>query len=256
VNEEVEEGFYSFFLLLIRLCGESFKMRGGSMKQRKIGFSVFIFLFLLPVHFSIAQAAPAAEKETATGEEPRLPQLYLGVRGGASLDFQSVQPIGNYEVGMDQSFGGEGALTVGFRPWRYIGFQAEGVFVLESFTPYRLQNGGGLHSGDRYRNIYLLFPLLVKISLSLEGFQLSPLGGLYYILPLRTTLDGVSYEDKLDLPLGVMVGVDLGHALGRGELYGSLRYGNDLGLTTVEETGLRYTRRRLIFSLGYRFILF
>jgi hypothetical protein len=206
---------------------------------------------------AIREMADTEVRESGPGEKSRF-QLYLGLRGGASLDFQIVRPVGNYEVSIDQSFGGEGALTVEFRPWRYVGFQAEGIFVLESFAPYRVQGAEGLHISDRYQSMYLFFPLLVKIPLSLDSFRLAPLIGPYYILSLGKTMNGSSYQDKLGLPLGVMVGFDLGYALGGGrfgELYGSLRYGTDLDLTTVEETGLRYTRGRLAFSLGYRFML-
>jgi hypothetical protein len=200
-------------------------------------------------------------EETGPEDKPLFPRLYLGLRGGAALDFQSVRPAGNYEAGMDQSFGGEGALTVEYRPWRYLSFQAEGIFALEAFAPYRL--GNSRHTSDRYLSMYLLFPLLVKLPLSLDnmglsGFRLSPLAGPYFILPLRTTMGGSSYQDKLDLPLGVMAGFDLGYVLGGGkfgEIYGSLRYGIDLGLTTVEQTGLRYTRSRLVFSVGWKYMI-
>jgi hypothetical protein len=71
-------------------------------------------------------------------------------------------------------------------------------------------------------------------------------------------MDGDSYQAKLDLPLGVLLGLDVDYALGGGkfgELYWSLRYNIDLGLTSVEETGLHYTRNRLVFSAGWRYMI-
>ncbi|MDR0589648.1 MAG: hypothetical protein LBG25_03795 [Spirochaetaceae bacterium] len=200
--------------------------------------------------------------ETAEGEEPEEPEspgafkpgLYLGLRAGAALNFQMIQAFGSYESGVNQSFGGEAALTVEFQPWRYLGFQAEGIFVMESFAPYR--TSGGVHTSDRYKGMSLLFPLFVKVPVDLGTTRLSFLTGPYYILPLKKTANGSSYRDSSDLPLGVMVGGDLGYPLGPGEFYGGLRYGLDLGLTDVEDTGLRYTQRRLVLFLGYAFRVF
>jgi hypothetical protein len=197
--------------------------------------------------------------ETAAEEEPEAPRafkprLYLGLRAGAALDFQTVQAFGGYEGGADQSFGGEAALTVEFQPWRYLGFQAEGIFVMESFAPYRIS--GGVHTSDRYSGMSLLFPLLVKVPVDLGTSRLSFLAGPYYILSLKKTMNGSSYRDSWGLPLGVMAGVELSYSLGPGELYGGLRYGLDLDLTVVEDTGLRYFRKRLVFFLGYAFRVF
>jgi hypothetical protein len=181
--------------------------------------------------------------------ETVLPELYLGLRGGVSLDLQLIRTVAPYNGDMSQSIGGEGAFTVEFRPWQYMSFQAEGIFMAESFAAYRLDTGN-----DRYQAMSLLFPLLVKATLDLKEWRLSFLGGAYYILPLRRTMGGASYKDNLyQPPIGVIGGLDLGRSLGRfGELYGSLRFGYDLALTEVKDTGLAYSRRRLIFSLGYK----
>jgi hypothetical protein len=105
----------------------------------------------------------------------------------------------------------------------------------------------------------LLFPLFLKAPFNLGTFELSLLGGAYYILPLKFMMDGDSYTGKLNLPLGIMAGFELGnYSLGAGgrfgELYGGLRYGLDLGITTVDDTDLQYTRSRLALSLGYRYL--
>ena len=209
------------------------------------------------------EEAAEAEEATETEEGEQLPaggpgaftaRLYLGLRGGAALGFQMVRSFGEYEGGTGQSFGGEAAVTVEYRPWRYVGFQAEGIFVLDSFGVYRLHEG--VHTKDRYWDMSMLFPLFVKVPFELEVLRPSVLVGAYYILPLRKTMGGETYRDRLKVPLGVMVGFDLGFCLdgplGHGELYGGLRYGIDLGLTAVEGTDLRYTRNRVVLSLGYR----
>jgi hypothetical protein len=198
-----------------------------------------------------AADGPAAERPAtdrpAMGSKRRFPRLYLGVRAGAALDFLGVQPAGGYEGKTVLSWGGEAALTVEYRPWRFLSVQAEGVLGLESFGADRLDSN---KTTDRYRSMYLRVPLMVKAPIDLGRFRVSPLAGASYILPLN----------KLDLPLGVTAGFDFGYALrGRrgskelGELYGSIRYDIDLGLTEVERTGLQYTRGRLVFSAGWKF---
>jgi hypothetical protein len=213
------------------------------------------------------EEAAESEEATETEEGEQLPaggpgafkgRLYLGLRGGAALGFQMVRSFGEYEGGTGQSFGGEAAVTVEYRPWRYMGFQAEGIFVLDSFGVYRLHEG--VHTKDRYWDMSMLFPLFVKVPFDLEVLRPSVLVGAYYILPLRKTMGGETYRDRLKVPLGVMAGFDLGFRLdgpwggllGHGEFYGGLRYGIDLGLTAVEGTDLRYTRNRVVLSLGYR----
>jgi hypothetical protein len=202
-----------------------------------------------------AAVGQEAEGESGTGEKKPFPRLYLGLRAGGGLDFQSVRPYEAYGGGSGQSFGVEGGLTVEFRPWRFVSFQAEGIFVLEAVGVYRLDDEADSYTNDRYRGMYLLFPLLVKVPLDLGSFRVSPLAGAYYILPLGKSLGGATYRDTVNLPLGLMAGLDLGYPLGGGkfgEVYGSLRYGLDLGLTGVEETGLYYTRNRLIVSAGWK----
>jgi hypothetical protein len=188
----------------------------------------------------------AGSPEAAEGFKPG---LYLGLRAGGSVDSHGVRDTGSTGL----SFGGEAAVTVEYRPWRYAGFQAEGVFVLESTTPSTAAED--FHTSGSHWGMSLLFPLLVKVSIDLEALRTALVLGPYYILPLNKSLGGDSYRETLDVPLGIMAGFDLGFVLGSehwfgGELYGSLRYGIDLGLTTVR--GLSYARKRLVLSAGYR----
>jgi hypothetical protein len=205
---------------------------------------------------TVEEKPAGAPEASGTVVKWEFPRLLLGLRGGAALDFQSTRVAGDYDGERSQGFGGEAALTVEFRPGRYLSFQAEGIFAMEIFTTYRVDTTKGLHTGDRYRGMYLMFPLLFKVAFGGSGLRPAVLGGAYYILPLRKTLDGAVYRDTVDLPLGVTAGFEVGYPLGGGrfgEIYGSLRAGYDLGLIGVEETGLRYTRGRVVFSAGWRF---
>jgi hypothetical protein len=224
--------------------------------------ALLLFIFLLSPG---AAQTPDSPPEPGAGElsggeagagERFSPLLYLGLRGGASLDSQFVRPSGPYKWGTSPSFGGEAALTVEWRLLRRLSIQAEGIAALNAFGAFRMQSAEGPpYTIDRYHGLFLLFPLLAKIPLELNGFTLSPLAGPYYILSLKRTMGGESYGDERVLPLGVIAGVDLGHPLGPGEFYGSLRYGIDLGVNIIGDTGLQYTPGRLVFSLGYKFLL-
>jgi hypothetical protein len=198
---------------------------------------------------------PAEGPAGGSGAGP-FPRLYLGARGGAALDFQAARASGDYDRGMGRSASGEWAVTAEYQPWRFLSFQAEGVFILESLNLYTMQGQDGLYTEELYRGKYLMFPVLVKVPLALNGFRLSPLAGAYYALPLGISMGGASYGVKAAMPLGVTAGFDLGWPLGGGkygEVYGSVRYNADLGLYKVEATGLQYTRSRAGISLGWRY---
>ena len=201
----------------------------------------------IPVTETVTPAAAVPEPEEEAAEPEKYPKLFLGLRAGGSQDFQFIKSTRDYSEGMGQSFGGEGAITVEFRPWRNFGFQAEGVFAAESFDVYSRNTAGSVLT-DRYGGAYLLFPLLLKAPLDLDGLRLSFLGGPAYILPLPGT-------GSQDMPLALVTGIDLGGGLGPGELYGSLRAGIDLGLTSAEDTALSYTRWRVGLSAGYKFLV-
>ncbi|MDR2630122.1 MAG: hypothetical protein LBC60_04290 [Spirochaetaceae bacterium] len=198
-------------------------------------------------------AGGAGTGGTGPRERRSFPKLYLGLGIGGALDSQSIRPTENYEGTTIMSFGGEAVLSVEFRPWRRLGFQAEGIVGLASFSPFQVETSGGsrVHTTDQYMTLFMRFPLLVKLLLDLDEFGLSLLGGPYYILSLW----GNTYREKPTLPLGLMAGMDLTYPLGPGELFGGLRYGIDIGLSVVEGNALQYRRSRLVLSLGYRFLV-
>jgi hypothetical protein len=200
-----------------------------------------------------AEASAVQAEERGTGEQRLFPRLYLGLGIGGGLDNQFIRPTGNYEGAITTSFGGEAAVSVEFRPWRILGFQAEGIIALESFAPFRVQNQstGRVHGTGRYTTWFLRFPLLVKVHMDLGEIDFSLLGGPYYALSPREDTKG----DKPGLPLGFMAGVSLAYPLGPGEIFGGIRYDIDMRLSIVEESGLQYRRGRLAISAGYRFLV-
>ncbi|MDR3174265.1 MAG: PorT family protein, partial [Treponema sp.] len=196
-----------------------------------------------------------AEKNQGDGEIETFPHLYLGGRLGGAASAYYIRTTGNYDAGMTQGFGVEAAFMAEYRPWRFLSVQAEAAFALDSFKAFKVERRGleEIHTTTQYTSFSILFPLLVKFSIDSGPFNVSIAAGPYLVLPLgQAVTEGSSYAYRLDLPLGLMAGMELGHALGPGELILSLRYGRDFGITMVG-SGLQYTPTRVVLSAGYRF---
>jgi hypothetical protein len=182
-------------------------------------------------------------------------RLYLGLRGGGSASAYYSRTTGWYDAGMSQGFGGEAGFVVEYRPWKYLSFQGEAIFALDVFKVFKITQVGNqdIHTTGQYSALSMLFPLLIKTPIEGDKFSISLAGGIYYIVPIGQMLtEEGSYSYQIDLPLGFMAGIDLGHTLGPGELFMSLRYGRDMGMTIVR-SGLQYTPNRMVLSVGYRF---
>jgi hypothetical protein len=195
---------------------------------------------------------------SAPPEEPFFQRLYVGGRLGGGLDIQVSRAVQNYEGSTNQSLGAEAAITVEYQPWRYLSFQGEAIFLLSSFTVFRVSVNDDEaredHFTERHMIMSLFFPLLFKMPVRLGSMNMAIMGGAYFILPIRSTKDGTSYISSQNLPLGIGWGLEVGHTLGPGELYGTLRYSLDLGTITAD-TDLHYTHSRLSLSVGYKFDL-
>ncbi|MDR2364163.1 MAG: hypothetical protein LBD65_07085 [Spirochaetaceae bacterium] len=200
-------------------------------------------------------AGRGREDGKETGEPASFPRLYLGMRAGGAANAYYSRTTERYDAGMSQGFGGEVAFMVEYRPWRYLSFLGEAAFSLDAFKVFRINQVGNqdIHTTSQYTSLSVFFPLLIKTPIEVGLFSISLLAGAYYIVPLGQIVnEGASYPYRIDLPLGLMVGMDMGHALGPGDLFVSLRYGRDLGITMVH-SGLQYTPNRVILSVGYRF---
>ncbi|MDR0690187.1 MAG: hypothetical protein LBG08_08010 [Spirochaetaceae bacterium] len=192
---------------------------------------------------------------TETGEPVPFSRLYLGMRVGGAVNAYYSRTTDRYDAGMSQGFGGEAAFMVEYRPWRYLSFLGEAVFSLDVFKVFKINQVGNqdIHTTSQYTALSVYFPLMIKTPIEVGPFSISLFAGAYYILPLGQIVDeGASYSYRIDLPLGLMVGMDMGHSLGPGDLFVSLRYGRDLGMT-MAHSGLQYTPNRVALSVGYRF---
>jgi hypothetical protein len=189
------------------------------------------------------------------GEPASFSRFYLGLRTGGAASAYYSRTTERYDAGMSQGFGVELAFMAEYRPCRYLSFLGEAVFSLDAFKVFRVNQVGNqdIHTTSQYTALSAFFPLLIKAPFEVASFSISLLAGVYFILPLGQIVDERgSYPYRVDLPLGFMVGMEMGHTLGPGDLFVSLRYSRDLGMTMVD-SGLQYTPNRVVFSIGYRF---
>jgi hypothetical protein len=178
--------------------------------------------------------------------------LYLGLRGGGSW-----RP---YAEGGESFFTGagladhaltwEGAFQASVRLLPFLALQGEAVFTRDR-----------LFSRDVEISSYsMMFPLLVRFIIRKNNVTLSPLGGVYYILPvgdMEFSSLGISTFSSWNhpLPLGYTLGLSTGIKLGPGDLFFDLRYSGDLSAAETDDTAgsKLYTRNMVSFTLGYEF---
>jgi hypothetical protein len=210
------------------------------------------------------QTEPNAGNEEEETAEKYKPRFYLGLWGGGFLSTTIPQTSGDYEGGVSQGFTGEAAVVVEFRPLQFLSLQAEGIFVYDTFKAAKeTQKTIGIsRSIDTFWAMSLMIPLLVKVPLEIERFTLAPFMGVYYIVPLgamniipnASDERAASYKYTIGPSFGLTLGIDVGFSLGKGELFGGLRFDRDLGLTSVTNTSrMEYTRHRLGLFVGYKF---
>jgi hypothetical protein len=160
------------------------------------------------------------------------------------------------------------AIAVEYRPWRYLGFQAEGLLLVENLNVYRRMTEGASHDEDKYTpfstsSLSLITPLLVKLPFEVGNIGLRLVLGPYFILPLTQTKDLLeSITDREALftrmlfPFGFSAGIEIGFRLGSWEILGGVRYSRDFTESTGQPNGpysnLRFNRERLSITLGFR----
>jgi hypothetical protein len=191
--------------------------------------------------------------------------LYMGLRGGASLNTYTVKEFGTFKGSSEQGFGGELAFALELRPWRFLSLQTEALLFLETFNVVEVLAESGAEDPNTpvgITSISLLVPLLLKFPFEVGGIGLYFSFGPYFVLPLTQArdlvkdlvdIDVVSYQ--MALPYGVCFGLDTGYRLGRGDLFVSLRYNYDLGVAAIADE-LQFNRQRLVISFGFRIGLF
>jgi hypothetical protein len=221
---------------------------------------------------SVSEAEPMSESESVSESEPEIEteadksvstrRLYLGLRGGASLNTYRSQASGDYVSGISQDLGAEAALMLEFRVFRFLSFQGEAIFDYDMFDLGRSISTQNDHITDRFTAMFLRFPLLIKLPLGTGASIPAIFAGASFIMPLGKM--NIRYDDEttassevgITLPVSIVAGIELSFSLGPGEIFAQLRYEQDLGDTFMpEKKGGRYVRSEVGLSLGYKFIL-
>jgi hypothetical protein len=223
---------------------------------------------------TVAQDEPVEEEQSGdkdTGSQLFIGRLYLGLRAGGSFNAYSSLVSGDYEAGTSQGFSAGGAVVLEYRIFRFLGIQAEAIFNYDTFkvakiTPNHPQPGIDTRSTDRFTAVSLMIPVVIKVPLELGKFVLAPFVGAYYAMPLgnlkmdpsdASTGAGGSFTYAVDPPIGLVLGIEAGMTLGRGELFTDIRFSRDVGTTVAAGGyGIQYVRNQIALSLGYKFLLF
>jgi hypothetical protein len=212
----------------------------------------------------IIRLPPGAELYAAPeGGPPRKADFkrafYLGLRAGGVFGTATFQNFGGYEGGLGRGFAGEGAVLAEWHFFRFLSIQAEAVFVYDTFKGAKEVREGEeiVRTAETFQFFTLAIPLLVKTPVELGPVTVSPFAGVYYLMFLMPGLFG-GEEDRpyrTDPPLGISLGIEAGLSLGPGKLFGSLRFDQNVGMTTGGQEGPLYSQNRVGLSIGYKFLL-
>jgi hypothetical protein len=200
---------------------------------------------------SMEESEFTGSEEASKKEYPEY-RLFLGIRGGYSLRFYTphLTRLDRYSLG-ENTF--EGAFHISYHPWRYLGFQSDLVFALDNVTFQNYDPRSNLYlEKDTYRSMSLMIPLMVKGIFRVHRFVISPLAGVYLLVPFSMKANNERTAFSTKPPLGITVGVDIGMHLGPGLLFLDIRYSGDLGDTVSDGTPV-YKRNMVGFSVGYKF---
>jgi hypothetical protein len=208
------------------------------------------------------QQAEEPEEQTPPPEEPAYyEKVHLGLRSGASLRFYDMAEIERENA---NSFVYEGAAYLTWNFSRRFALQAEVVYS-EDTVSYEgsgfMQYGSSYYYGEYSAEFWshsLMFPLLLKLTFRPGSAVISFFGGVYYTLPVSQ----MNYENSASsgqqfnysVPLGRVVGANVGIQLGPGNLCADVRYAADMGNTSIsgDPGNLElYSRSMVSFSLGY-----
>ncbi|MDR2629667.1 MAG: PorT family protein [Spirochaetaceae bacterium] len=185
------------------------------------------------------------------------PGFTLGFRFGVSPRWY-ISP-GEQSAGA-QALNLEGGISGSFRLNPLLALQLELILTGDTVV-YR-----GLSAADeiynvKFSSLSLMVPLLLRMNFRPGPVRLSPLAGLYVVLPLgdtryRKSAEGSdrSYSYAFSVPLGFTLGFEVGMRFGPGEVFADLRYNGDFGVVTLNDPeNTKYKRQIFSITLGYEF---
>jgi hypothetical protein len=158
----------------------------------------------------------------------------------------------------------EGSIYAALRLNSRFTLQLELLFSADMVVYRGLDLTGGTYflANKKYTSYSLMIPLLIKANFRAGPVILSPLAGLYGIVPLgkaqlktNTGETPSSYSYSHSLPLGFTAGLEAAVKYGPGRLAAGLRYAVDFGEAAIDHD-VRYRRHILSLYLGYEFGFF
>jgi hypothetical protein len=143
-----------------------------------------------------------------------------------------------------------------------------GLLLTGDTQVYRGLNGQDKFDIVKFRSVSLTIPLVFKLKFQAGPVRISPLAGIYGVLPLGKARYETNMGDSkqnlkyaISVPLGISAGIQAAVKAGPGRIIADLRYGGDFGVVTidVDDQGRNYDnykRNMISFSLGYEFGFF
>jgi hypothetical protein len=113
---------------------------------------------------------------------------------------------------------------------------------------------------NKFTTYSLMFPLVFKLNFRPGLFRLSPMAGIYAVVPLGKVRysysggGGESYSWSFSIPMGATIGLEGAREYGSGSLLAGLRYSRSFGNVEIKNVqNTRYGRDMLSIYLGYEF---
>jgi hypothetical protein len=197
---------------------------------------------------SVAGRKPPPEKVSSVRDDDQDRWLYLGIRGGGSWRPYAEGDKSPVVDMVDQASTWEGAFQASVRFLPFLALQGEAIFTRDRFSS----------GGVEISSYSMMFPLLLRFNIRKADVTFSPLGGVYFLLPvgdMEFTASNVSssFPWTHSMPLGYTLGLAMGVKLGSGNLIFDLRYSGDMSAAKLDTpTGSKvYMRNLMSFTLGY-----
>ena len=205
------------------------------------------------------------ESVEAPEEEPvDDPVLMIGLRAGLSPRW--------YTSSGERSPGAwalrlEGGIFGAFRLNSWSALELDLLFTGDTQV-YRGLNGQDEFDIVKLSSVSLMIPLVFKLKFQAGPVRISPLAGIYGILPLgktryETNMGGSPQNAgyAISIPLGINAGLQAAVRAGPGRIFADLRYAGDFGEVRidVDDQGKNYDnykRNMISISLGYEFGFF
>ncbi|MFP3090593.1 PorT family protein [Treponema sp. TIM-1] len=157
----------------------------------------------------------------------------------------------------------EGGVSGSFRLNPLLALQLELIMTGDTVV-YRGLNLNDQIYNVKYSSLSLMVPLLLRMNFRPGLVRLSPLAGLYFVVPLgdtryRESRDGSvrSYSTSFSVPLGFTLGFEAAIKFGPGEVFSDLRYNGDFGTVSINDPDkTKYKRHIFSITLGYEFGFF